>query len=174
MYCPKPKPIIILLGNTFIVLIVFLLIDFLYYGLLKPRPAPYTTDFVHQIIYTFFFAMAFAHVYNKASRIWRPNSNEAFFYDGRLVPDTDLCKASFSKILNGIIFSLLVSAVIILAMMLSTFIMAQVYIFILHGIRGDLSQIPGGAEGTGVLITQVLASSVALESKGRTEDDPDR
>lgn len=174
MYCKKPAPFIILMGNTLIVLVVFMVIDFLYFGVIKPGQDPYTQDIVQKIIYSLFFSLVFAYLYNKASRMWRPNTDEAFFYDGRVVADADLCKNSSTKMLNGIVFSLLVCTVVILAMMLSTFIFTNLYIYLLHGIRGDISQVTGGTEGACVLAGKMAFSAMALESTGRTEDDPDR
>jgi hypothetical protein len=145
-----------------------MILDFIFYGLIFKGPMPYHTDLVEKLFYTFLFAALYGHLYNKASYIWRPNGKEGFVHKGKFVPDTELCKASGSKILNGIIFSLLFSAVIITVMLLSKFVISNVYIYILDGIRG----IPEDGGDTGVLVAKVVASSTALESKGRTEDDP--
>jgi len=171
MYCNKPSPILILLWNTLIVAVIFMLLDFLYYGLISPGPDPYTTGLVEKIIFTILFSLAFAHLYNKASRIWRPNSDEAFLFKQKVVPAADLCKISFPKVLNGVVFSLLVSAVIIMAMALSTLILSTLFLYVFQGIRGELL---GGTEGAVVLVTEIVISGIALEWEGRTEDDPDR
>ncbi|MEO5906027.1 MAG: hypothetical protein ABIQ11_04840 [Saprospiraceae bacterium] len=168
MYCPKPHPLVILLRNTLIVFLVFMTLDFIFYGLLLKGPMPYHTDLVEKLFYTFLFAVLYGHLYNKASYIWRPNGKEGFIHDGKRVPDTELCDTSGLKVLNGLIFSLLVSGIIITVMLLSKFVISNVYIYLLDGIRG----FPEDSGSTGVLVTKVIVSGVAMEYQGRTEDDP--
>lgn len=168
MYCPKPHPLVVLLRNTLIVFVVFMVVDFIFYGLLVPRPMPYQTDLLEKLFYTFLFAVLYGHLYDKASYIWRPNSKLAFVHPGKYVPDTELCKTSGSKILNGIVFGLIISGIIIVVMLLSKFVISNIYIYLLDGIRG----IPGDTGDSAILVTKVVAASTALESNGRTEDDP--
>jgi hypothetical protein len=170
MYCKKPSPLLILLLNTIIVAAVFMIIDYLYYGLIAPGPDPYGSDLLEKFIYTVLFSLFFAHLYNRSSRIWRPNSDEAFLFKNKVVADTDLCKPSFAKISNGMVFSLLVCAVIIMAMELATLVISTVYLYVLHGARG----IPADSTDSAVFVGKVLISGVALEYTGKTEGDPDR
>ena len=170
MYCKKPSPVLILLINTLIVFIMFMLIDYIYYGLLFPGPDPYTVDLSGKIIYTVLFAVVYAHLYNKCSRIWRPNSKEAFLHNNKVVPDTQLCDLSTSKILNSIAFSLLTSGVILLAMFLCTYVVTTVYIYVLQGFHG----VPEDSGDSLLFVSKVVAAGVVMESHGKTEDDPDR
>ena len=171
MYCKKPSPVIILLRNTVIVFVVFMLVDYIYYGLISPGDVPYSTDIGNKIIFTVLFAVFYAHLYNKTSRIWRPNSDEAFLFKKTVVSEADLCKLSLPKILNGVVFSLLISGLIIFAMHFLTFIFSTIFIDILHGIRGEL---PGGSKDVAIIISKVVISGVVLEAQGKTDDDPDR
>ncbi len=166
MYCNKLSPILILLWNTVIVAVICVLLDFLYLGLISPGPNPYKTDLLNQIIFTLLFSLVFAHLYNRASRLWRPNSDEAFLYKKKVVPEADLCKMSFAKVLNGVVFSLLVSAVIIVSMELSKMLLSVFFLDVLQGIRGDLE--------TAVPVVKTVVVGIALEWSGKTEDDPDR
>ena len=168
MYCPKPHPLSILLSNALIVFVVFMVLDFIFYGMIWKGPLPYHSDLIEKLVYTFLFAVLFGHVYDRASHSWRPNSILAYIHPNKYVPDTELCKTSFSKILNGFVFSLIMSAIIILVMMMSKFVIAHIYIYMLDGIRS----IPESTGDTAVLVGKVVAASTALESKGRTEDDP--
>jgi len=171
MYCKKPSPVIILLRNTVIVFVVFMIVDYIYYGLISPGNVPYSTDLGNKVMFTVLFAVFYAHLYNKTSRIWRPNSDEAFLFKKTVVNEADLCKLSLPKILNGIVFSLLVSGIILFAMQFLTFIFSAFYIHILHGIRGEL---PGGTGAAGIIVSKILISGMVLEAQGKTEDDPDR
>lgn len=169
MYCKKPNLIVILLQNTVIVAIVFLAVDYLYYGLINPGPDPYSFDVGNKLLHTIILALAFGHIYNKASYVWQPNSGRAFLFNNVIVPEADYCKASVYKIINGIIFSLLVSAVVIMAMSLMNVIVSSIYVFLLDGIRGELPPPNNSALLTG----QIVLSGAALEVGGKTEDDPD-
>jgi hypothetical protein len=165
MDCPKPNTLGSFLRNTVIVLIVFVLVDYLYYGLLNPGPVPYGTKLLETIIFTLFMAMAYAHVYNKVSHIWRPGSEFGFTKSNVANEAGKECKATGSKIWNGILFSLLTSIVIIMAIELSQLLMSVIYVYVLDGIRGDL-------DGDLLLGGKLVLAGVALEIKGRTEDDP--
>ena len=162
---------IILLRNTVIVFVVFMLVDFVCYGLTPSNDVPYSTYLGNKIILTVIFAIFYAHLYNKTSRIWRPNTNEAFLFKNRVVNEADLCKLSLPKILNGVLFSLLVCGLIIFAMQFLTFIFSTIYIHIFQGIRGEL---PGGTGDAAIIMGKVVTSGIVLEWQGKTEDDPDR
>jgi hypothetical protein len=94
---------------------------------------------------------------------------EAFLYKKSLSGAKVDCKASWPKIANGIVFSLLTSTVILMAMAVGALMMSVLYIFVLHGIRGDLA-----LADSGVLVGQTVLAGVTLELAGKTEDDPDR
>ena len=170
MYCKKPNKIVILLWNTIIVTIVFMLMDYLFYGIISPGPNPYKTDLTEKLIYTVLFSVVFSHLYNKTSRIWRPNSDEAFLFKHKVVDQADLCRISVPKLLNGMVFSLIVSAIIIMAMELGTLVMSTIFLYVFQGIRG----IPEDSADTAVFVGQVVISGISLECIGKTEGDPDR
>jgi hypothetical protein len=166
MDCPKPAPFVIFLRNWAIVAFVFFVVDLLYYGWLNPGPVAYGTKLVGTIIFTLVMAAAYAHVYNKVSYIWKPGSLFSF-NKKKAVSNVagEECKATGSKIWNGILFSLLTSIVIIMAIELSQLMMSVIYVYVLDGIRGD-------AAGDAALAIKLALAGVALEVKGRTEDDP--
>ncbi len=171
MYCKPWNPILALLWNTLIVAVVFMLLDYLFYGLISPDPVPYSTGLVHKDIFTILFSLFFALLYDKSSRLWRPNNGgDAFLFKLKVVQSTDLCKISLPKLLNGIAFSILVSAVILLAMWLATFVASTIYVYLLDGIRA----LPDSGSDSGVLATKVVIAGVALECIGKTESDPVR
>jgi hypothetical protein len=147
-----------------------MLIDVLYYGLISPGPDPYSKMLGSKILYTLILAIPFGHLYNKVSRTWRPNTDkEAFLYNGKVVAPTDLCKSSWPKIANGLVFSLLTSLVIIMSLALGAFFLSVLYISVLHGIRGDF---PVPLADATILAGKLAASGIVLEWKGRTESDP--
>ncbi len=171
MYCKPWNPILTLLWNTLIVTAVFMALDYIYYGLISPGPDPYDKDLLNKIIFTILFALVFSHLYNKSSRMWRPNNNgDAFLFKQKVVASTDLCKISISKLANGIVFSLLISAVILLAMWLATFVASTIYVYLLDGIRS----LPANAGDTGTIAGKVVIAGVALECIGKTDSDPVR
>ncbi len=169
MSCKKPNPWIILLINTFLTAAAFMIIDFIWYGLLSPGPDPYSKMLGEKIGYTFLLALPFAHLYNKASRMWRPQSNESFVYKGHAGPDP--CKATWPKIANGLYFSMLLSLVVIVVMVMGSLFLITLYQDILLGIRGDFAV---DSPDAGVLAFKFITTSVVLELGGKTEDDPDR
>jgi len=175
MYCKKHNPILVLLWNTVIVAVVFMAIDYVYYVFIAPQVNPYHADLTGKIIHTILFALPFAYLYDRTSRMWRPNFNnndnkDGFINSPNVVLEADLCKVSLLKIINGIIFSLLISAVVIMAMFLAKYVAANVFIYLLDGIRG----VPEDSGDTVVLVTKIVVSSVALECTGKTESDPPR
>jgi hypothetical protein len=160
----------VLLVNTLIVTVAFLLVDYVWHGLISPGPNPYKQDILEKLIWTIVLAAAYAHLYNKASRLWRPNSDDAFLFKNRVVDPADLCKISWPKVANGLVFSVLFSVVVILAMTLGALTLSAVYVYVLHGIHGD----PPLNTDSAVILTQTVVASISLEWKGRTSDDPDR
>lgn len=168
MYCKKPNPLVILLQNTLIVAVVFIAIDYLYYSLIHPGSDSFSLGLNADLLHTLILALAFGHIYNKASHSWQPNSGRAFLFNNIVVEDKDYCKASIYKIINGIVFSLLVSVVVILAITLMNVIVSTLYIYILEGIRGTLPPPPDSA----LLAGKLVISGASLEMGGKTEGDP--
>ena len=170
-YCKETHPFIVLLWNTLLVAVVFMLIDYLYYGLISPQQDPYSKDLLNKIIFTVLFSLFFAHLYNKTSRLWRPNNKgDAFLFKQKAVADANLCEISIPKLLNGVVFSLLVSAIILMAMWLATFVLSSLFLYVLQGIRG----LPLNTGSDAVLVTEVVIAGITLECIGKTESDPIR
>lgn len=195
MACKKGNFFVILGINTLIVFIVFMLLDWVLNGLVFKGPNPYITsvnDYLWKSLFTLVLSAGYAHLYNKASRIWRPVPKyvftpefnaagfqseglifgEAFVYKEALrnMPETDNCKATWPKIANGLIFCGLTCLVIFSAIALLDVMISSIYIYFLHGIRGALP--PPELHEAGVMTAEAAAATLALEWKGRTEDDP--
>jgi hypothetical protein len=169
MPCKKPSPLAILLINTLIVGIVFMVIDFLWYGLISPGPDPYMMDIGNKILFTVILSIGFAHMYNKVSRMWRPGSDESFVY--KQYAAANACAANWPKIANGLYFAFLTSIVMIMVVALSSFFMVTIYLFIFHGVRGDLEL---SGQDAAVTTGKFLIAAAGLELSGKTESDPDR
>jgi len=145
-----------LFKNTWISLLVFLVfmaIDFLCYGL--SDPGAWTKVLVGKSIWSLVLAITFTVVYHSATN-WRPLA--------------DLNKMTGSKIINSIVFSLFISLMLIAAISMSGYLLMNVYVFLLDGIRG----IPGDGTDTGILIGKVIVGGVTVELCGKDQTDAPR
>ncbi len=167
MACSKPKPFVCFLINFAIVLVVCLLVDFLVYGLIFPGVNPYQQDLVSKLLFTLVLSIVFAHAYNKASVMWAPASKLKFVYQKHVANPADECKATWPKMLNGMIFSALLSILIIMCILLSGLFISFVYLYVFQGTHGDLPTRDMTDIGG-----KLLAAGMALEIAGKTEDDP--
>ena len=167
MPCPKPKPIVRFLTNFAIVLGVCLVVDFIVYGLVFKGSNPYFTDIVTKVVYTVILAAAYAHIYNKASLSWAPASKVKFVYQKLTSLEADDCKATWPKLLNGMIFSVMASLVVLTCIVVSGLFISFIYLYVLHGACGDVDA--GTAAGIGA---KLITSGLVLEVAGKTEDDP--
>lgn len=189
MSCKKESPLAILLWNTLFVFIVFLLCDLVAHSLLLNSGTPYKDLLPERLLYLFLFAMAYAHVYNKASRIWRPvpkyvydplfdaqgfkdaglKFGEAFVCKKALreMPESDWCKFKWPKVANGIVFNLLLCVAIAMVLALFQVILNVIFIDVLSWVRG-------GEEETRTVVVagQTVLAGVVLEGVGKTEDNP--
>jgi hypothetical protein len=138
---------------AFLVFLVFMAMDFLFYGLSDMEG--YKGGVVDKSIWTLIFAFIFTIVYHSASN-WRPKE--------------DIGKITSSKLINSIAFSLFVSVMLIAVISLSGYLLMDVYVFLLDGIRG----IPDDGRDTGILVGKVIVGGVTVELCGRDETDVPR
>jgi hypothetical protein len=139
------------LWHALFVFITFLVIDFLYYGLIL-NVTPYTQHLLGKIIWTAVIAISFTVIYNH-SAIWRPEVI------------TNLPGKFFPRLVNSIFFSLVVYLLILAAIALSSYLVSVLFIYVLDAFRG----IPeDGADDT-ILATQIIVSGAVLEYCGKDE-----
>ena len=187
MSCKKESPLAILAINSAVVFGVFLLFDLIAHVLVNSG-TPYKDLLPGRLIFILLFAIPYAHVYNKASRIWRPVPKyvynplfDANFTDAGLkfgeafvckqalkdMDESDWCKFKWAKVANGIVFNLLLCLAIAMILALFQVILNVVLIDMLHWFRG-------GEEETraAVVAGQTVIAGVVLEGVGKTEDNP--
>jgi hypothetical protein len=164
MDCHPQSKFVCLLINSAIVLAVFLGIDFLIYMKVFPGSNPYDFQLGSKLIFTVIMAVAYAQVYNMASYNWRPDSTRGFFFYAHNGKND--CGASIPKILNGVIFSALVSVVILFCIALSAYFISYVYIFLLQGFHGEPP--PRDVYDVG---GKLITAGILLEIGGKTGSD---
>lgn len=166
--CKKPSELAIILINALFVFVVFMAVDALFFFAIHKAPYPYAQDIGPKLLYTFLLAAAYGHLYNKASFCWRPGSPVAFFSTSD-APGKE-CKWSWDKILNGLVFNVLLVLLLFAVQKLGLLILVN-WIPDLFGFHGGLSL---AADSTGVSQTGVslVLAGIVLEKGGHTEDDP--
>jgi hypothetical protein len=137
--------------RTIWVFLTFMVIDYLYYGVIAPS-GPYSQDFVGKLIWSAILALAFTALYSHAST-WRPKV------------DSNTPGNLGDRMLNGILFSLLIFALILSAIAMSHYIVSVVFIYVLDGFRG----IPEGVADDCVLCGKIVIGGVVLEVCGKDE-----
>ena len=145
---------------SFVVFIVYMIIDFLAYGLADPNA--WMSTVVSKSVWTLVLAISYVVIHH-TSQNWRPG----------YPPDTksDVTNVSLShKLINSVVFSLIVSFMLVAAIALCQFLVTTVYVYLLDGIRG----IPGSGEDTAVLIGKVIAGGVTVELCGQNQTDTPR
>src|SRR6187551_2927565 len=63
--------------NSLIVIVAFLIVDFLFH-ILWPTSIPFMDNFGEKLLYTTVFAGIYAHIYNKASQEFHVGTNKLF------------------------------------------------------------------------------------------------
>lgn len=169
MSCKPRSGLYTIVVNTLIATVFFVLVDIVFYTVVNSAPYPTGMDLCWHLLGTALMAMLYAHLYNTVSYLWAPDSSKAFVFRGHKADPKDVCKATFPKLLNGLIFSGIVSAIFFIAYSLMGWMVNVILIDLLHGIRG----LPPGSTGGSLLLpAQLVVTSVALEYIGKTEDDP--
>jgi hypothetical protein len=153
-----------MLWSCLLVFFIFVLIDFFFFG--WHNPGVYFAD-VHRLLWTALFAFMYTIIYNHAAS-WRPLGQGAQRgADGKILtgPDGKLLRGKFSghKILNSILFSLAVSAMIIAAISLCSCMISLVFIYFLEAFHG------GTVTGDVAVATQAVVGGLALELCGKEE-----
>jgi len=181
---PKPTLGNILVRNTPIVFITVFLFDFLYYGLIIGTPGSFfSKDLATKLIFTLCLAMVYGYMYARASRIWRDGDppESPGDHDYTIAPFVSKmalrsqpkasCKATSAKVFNGIIFSLLSCSFFWFALLLGGIMVSILYVFMLHGIRGE--EVVIGYTDAAIKTGEVVLAGVLLETHGKTESDGD-
>ena len=138
---------------SLLVFLVYMAIDFIFYGL--QDPGAWFSTVVSKSIWSFVLAIIFTIIYHSASN-WRPIDGPHLF--------------TGSKLLNSIIYSLFISMMLVAAIALSEFLVTVIFLDILDAFRG----IPSNPGDTGVLVGKVIIGGVVVEVCGKTDSDVPR
>jgi len=138
---------------SLIVFVIYMLIDFLVYGLADPNA--YMTTIVGKLVWSLALAITFVLVYHTSTN-WRPSKY--------------INKFNGFKLVNSIVFSFIFSLALVAAIALSHFLLITVYVYVLDGIRG----IPADAGDTGVLVGKVIVGGIVTEYCGKDQTDTPR
>ena len=145
---------------SFVVFIVYMVIDFLAYGLADTNA--WMSTVVSKSIWTLVLAITYV-VIHQTSQNWRPHYPEG--------SHSGVTNVSLGhKLINSIVFSLIVSIMLISAIALSDFLVTIVFVDLLDAFRG----IPGDTGNTGVLIGKVIVGGVTAELCGQNQSDTPR
>lgn len=142
--------------TVFLVFGVFMVLDFVWYGLLKPVN-PYTQDLVGKFIWTAILAFSYTAVYNHAST-WRPEKYPT--------KESRPKFPTLRRIGNSLLFSLVVYALILAAIALSGYLVSVLFIYVFDAFRGT---IPESVPDDAVLAAKVVAGGLVLELCGKDE-----
>lgn len=165
MYCSTKSSISILLWNTMIVTIGFLVMHFLCYGV--KDPSSYSRS-LSEILITIAVALVYAYLFNKISYNWRVDYAAGFVHVKQ--GGSHQCGNSVTNFSNAVIFAVLVSSIVILVMSLTGMLVSTMYVFILDGIRGAVP--PEDTDSALALVGQIVVATVAVELLGKTEGQP--
>jgi len=165
--CPKSSEVSIFFTNLLLVFVVFAAVDYVVYMLLFPGMNPYDHDLLNKGLYTLFLAAAFAHGYNRASITWAPYSHMKFINSKATPNPADDCKCTGNKLLNGFVFSVVFSVVVLMFIAVSGVFISFIFYDLLHAVHGT-PETRDVVDATGKLI---IAGAV-LEAGGKTESDP--
>jgi len=144
--------------NTFIVVVMFLIVD-LGFHFFWPTDIPYMDGFLEKVVYTTLFAAVFAHLYDKSSQ------------EFCLINAVQNGKVSVgSKVLNGFVFSILCCLVIFMAVGLMLWLGSTIYMYVLDGFHG--APPPPDTRSTVLIGTQVVVAGGTVSAVGKTEDNP--
>ena len=166
MYCSKQNSLVIILWNSVIMMIGFLLVQVLWYGV--KDMASFSLDW-KQLCVTFMLAVVYAHFYNKMSRSWRFTSRRGFLH--RSDPDgSHFCGINLPNLSNALVFGLFMAVIICLVMTMAGVLFSTVYVHLLEGIRGAVP--PGDEESAIAVGTQVIVGTAGTELFGKTEERP--
>ncbi len=169
MSCKPRSVFYTILVNTLIASFCFILVDIIFYIYIAGVAYPSGNDLLLHLLATAFVAMLYGHLYNTCSYLWAPNSTKAFIFPGHKADPADNCKATLPKLVNGLIFSGIISAIFFIAACLMDTLLNVIFIDLLHGMRGLPPESTGGSL---LLPAQLVVTSIALEYVGKTEDDP--
>ena len=139
---------------SFLVFLVYMVIDFLYYGL--PDTKAWMATIGSKSIWSLVLAIIYTIVYHTSTN-WRP-----------VRPENYLTPAA--KYLNSVVFSLLISMMFIAVIALSDFLITILFVDLLDAFRG----IPSNPGDTGVLIGKVIVGGVVVEVCGQNQSDTPR
>ncbi len=156
----------ILAYNTALVMAVFLITHFFWYGV--EDLSAYSRS-GKEIVATFSFALAYAYLFNKVTHHWRLD------YGYGIIPKqsggSKLCGNSMTNFFNSLFFAIIIVVIIYTAMTLTGVVISSFYVFILDGIRGA---VPPPDAGSGAALVQIGGATIALELFGKTEGTPRR
>ncbi|HEX5112105.1 MAG TPA: hypothetical protein VFV79_04610 [Saprospiraceae bacterium] len=138
---------------SLVVFFVYMLIDFLVYGLADPNA--YMTTIVGKSVWSLALAITFVVVYHTSTN-WRPQ-----VYNN---------KFNGFKILNSVVFSFIFSIALIAAIALSHYLLTTIYVYLLDGIRG----VPESGSDTVVMAGKVIVGGVVTEYCGKDQTDTPR
>jgi hypothetical protein len=157
----RPFPPLKFVERSLMVFAIFMLIDFLYYGLIA-QVNPYSQDLLHKIIWTLVLAFAFTYTF------YRFNSNWWIPVKGNNpVKDKHAKRKALSQ---GVFFGLIMGVAFIAIIALSNYILMYTLIHILDAFRG----VPESGVDDAIIIIEAGTAGALLAHTGREESDVDR
>ena len=155
--------------HCLLVFAVFMLIDFLYYGLIAPVN-PYTQNLVHKIIWTIVLSVPFTYVFYRFNADWwKPvsilKSCDAPGNDKRCFKETG------SKALGrGFLFGVIMGVAFIAIIALSCYVVMYSFIHLLDAFHG----VPESGVDDGMVILKAGVAGASLAHTGKEESDVDQ
>jgi hypothetical protein len=146
----KPFPVSKFVVHSLMVFAIFMVIDFLYYGLIA-AVNPYSEDLLHKILWTLALAIPFTYTFYRFNADWwnpvkgKPVSSKAF---GR-----------------GLWFGLVLGVAFIAVIALSNYIVMYSFIHLLDAFRG----VPESGIDDAIIIIEAGVAGAALAHTGKEE-----
>jgi hypothetical protein len=138
-----------------IVVAVFMLLDFLYYGLIAPVQ-PYAQDLVHKFIWTIVLAVPFTLLF--------------YYFNADWWEPRGIRKKGSSPLGRGLFFGIVMGIAFIAIIALSGYVVMYSLIHLLDAFRG----VPESAIDDAIIIIEAGVAGTALAHTGKEESDVDQ
>ena len=165
----KPFPTAKFLVHCGIVFAVFMVIDFLFYGVIAPVN-PYSQDLVHKIIWTIVLSCPFTYVFYRFNADWwQPTSALPLC---RNTNNQKPCsyEPGFKAWGRGFLFGAVMGVAFIAIIALSCYVVMYSFVYLLDGFRG----VPESTVDDALIIIKAGVAGAAVSHTGREESEGDR
>ena len=142
--------------QSVLVFACFMLVDYLYYGLIAPTN-PYSQDLVNKIIWTLVLSIIYTLIFYQFNANWWNQAKHGIIPAGK-------------ALLRGFGFGILMGALFIAVIALSCYVVMYSFIHLLDGFRG----IPESGTDDALIIIKTSLTGAALAYTGKEEADGDR